>query len=397
MKKRYAFLSIISLPLAMQAAGNVSLADIASRLSGCGQYADSCTYQVYLPSLSDPVCYGLRLYSDSVGQSDSLAPCRYLIEWSLAAPDGVVDGFSAYTDGAHYRFRDKRLQEYHAQWDMAPFAPGGRTEAGVQNQVQFADLLPQYIGRKFAQMLSDSTYAYTVVPDTLVGGRKALVVRGRRVVNGYEAAEYDYVFDPVSYMPVSVELENNPGQLGEQSVSVRYGAFGGAPFAITHENVAERHPDAFGKYRESSFSLETLPGKPMPRVVAPTTTAERYLHEKGDPFAVPTVFVFLESSAGSPAEVVAEVRAAVDYLPMGVDVVWAFFDRKADDIEAVVPSVRPGEHLLMNVRGAASDCGVGADTPVLIFVGADGIVRDYVRGYNRGLKSIVIQKASLCK
>ena len=80
---------------------------------------------------------------------------------------------------------------------------------------------------------------------------------------------------------------------------------------------------------------------------------------------------------------------------MSVDVIWAFFDHRVDDIEAVVPSIRPGEHLLMNARGAASDCGVGADTPVLVFVGADGVVRDFVQGYNQDLKSIVIQKASL--
>ncbi len=63
----------------------------------------------------------------------------------------------------------------------------------------------------------------------------------------------------------------------------------------------------------------------MPRVVAPTTTGERYLHEKGEPFAVPAVFVFMESAVGSCGDVVRSVREAVDYhLPMSVDVIWAF-------------------------------------------------------------------------
>ncbi len=395
MKKRCALVFVATLPLAMQAAGLVSLGDIARRLSSYDSYADSCSYEVYLPSLSDPVCYGVRLYSASNQDGDTLAPCRYLIEWSLSAPDGVVEGFSAYADGAHYRFRDKRLQEYHTEWDSVPFAPGGRVRAGVQNQVQFAELLPQYMGRKFSDMVSDSTYVSKVTTDTVVGGRKSLVVSGRRRVNGYDAAEYVYVLDPDSFLPRLVELENNPGQLGEQSISVRYMCGSERPCDINAETLAARYPDAFGKYRESSFSLENLPGKPMPRVVAPTTTGERYLHEKGEPFAVPTVFVFMESAVGSCGDVVRAVREAVDYLPMGVDVIWAFFDHRVDDIEAVVPSIRPGEHLLMNARGAASDCGVGADTPVLVFVGADGVVRDFVQGYNQDLKSIVIQKASL--
>ena len=194
MKKRCALVFVATLPLAMQAAGLVSLGDIARRLSSYDSYADSCSYEVYLPSLSDPVCYGVRLYGASNQDGDTLAPCRYLIEWSLSAPDGVVEGFSAYADGAHYRFRDKRLQEYHAEWDSVPFAPGGRVRAGVQNQVQFAELLPQYMGRKFSDMVSDSTYVSTVTTDTVVGGRKSLVVSGRRRVNGYDAAEY--VYDP---------------------------------------------------------------------------------------------------------------------------------------------------------------------------------------------------------
>ena len=98
---------------------------------------------------------------------------------------------------------------------------------------------------------------------------------------------------------------------------------------------------------------------------------------------------------GSTPSLVEEVRSAADYLPFNVDIVWAFINHRADDIEAVMPSIRPGEHLLMNARGAATDCGVGADTPVLIFVGTDGIVKDFLRGYNQDFRSLVIQKASL--
>ena len=79
----------------------------------------------------------------------------------------------------------------------------------------------------------------------------------------------------------------------------------------------------------------------MPRVVAPTTTGERYLHEKGEPFAVPAVFVFMESAVGSCGDVVRSVREAVDYLSDECRRDMGFFDHRVDDIEAVVPSIRP--------------------------------------------------------
>ncbi len=58
--------------------------------------------------------------------------------------------------------------------------------------------------------------------------------------------------------------------------------------------------EAFEKYRESSFTLESLPGRMLPEIAAPTTTGERYMHVRGDGFAAPTVLVFLESSVEAP-------------------------------------------------------------------------------------------------
>ena len=377
-------------------AGAMELSDIAKALSAVGNYTDSCSYEVLLPSLPDPVAYSISLTASPADNADTLALCRYVIDWKLPAPSGISEGFSAYTSGAHYRYRDHKLQEYHAEWDINPFAPMGNVARGVQNLVQFADLLPAYLGHLFMEMSTDSTYQYKVAPDSLVSGERACVVEGIRRVHGYDAAEYTYILDPTSYLPRKIELENNPGQLGEQSITVRYaGNTSTAPATITEDMLAEHYPDAFGRYRSSSYALENLPGKPLPRLVAPTTTGARYLHEHGERLAAPTIFAFVDASVGSTADVVKEIRGATDYLPFQTDVVWVFLNHRADDIEAIVPQIRPGEHLLMNARGAATECGVGADTPVLVFVGSDGIVRDYLRGYNQDFRSIVIQKASL--
>ena len=134
------------------------ISDIAARLGAMDAYADSCTYEVLLASLSEPVTYTVGLESEpAVG--DTLSP----ISWSLPTPSGLVEGFSSYFDGSHFRFRDKRLQEYHAATDSEPFAPGGDVRRGVQRQVQFADLLPQFIAEHFAEMAADSTYIFSVV------------------------------------------------------------------------------------------------------------------------------------------------------------------------------------------------------------------------------------------
>ena len=82
--------------------------------------------------------------------------------------------------------------------------------------------------------------------------------------------------------------------------------------------------------------------------------------------------------------------------PRQVDVIWAFLDHRSDDIDEVMTAPQPGEHLLMHAGGAARDCGVGAVTPVLVFVNSDGTVSDFIRGYNQELETLVIQKANLC-
>lgn len=372
----------------------LSLEEVGKRMEAIECYSDSVRYEVYLPNLDEPVVYSVGLESLSA-PGDTLSPCRYFIGWQLPAPSGVSEGFIAYFDGTHYRLRDQRLQEYHQEWNPEVFAPGGDPVRGVQTQAQFVDLLPQSIGRHFVGMASDSTYVCRTTVKTY-DGRPCVVVDGVRRMSGYDAAEFTYYIDEKTYMPLAIEFENNPGQLGEQTVSVHYrgnGACNG--LAIDEESVMARRPDEFAKYRESTFSIQSLPGRDVPRIVSRTTTGERYEHERGSAFAAPTLLVFADATIGSSPSLVRDVRDAVDAMPMQVDVVWAFINHRADDVEAVVPSVRPGEHLLVGARGAARECGVGNVTPVLIFASPAGKVTDYIIGYNPDLVSLVIEKASI--
>lgn len=396
MKSVYLLLAAVA-SIATPSVAAVTLDDIAGKLARTGCYKAQARYEVLLASLSEPVTYTVDLES-TAAPADTLAPCNYIIEWTLPHAGGNSQGFSAYFDGDHYRFRNKSLQEYHVSESKEPFSPGGRTDRGVQRQAQFVSLLPQFMAEMFAQMAVDSSYVVTVVPDTVFDGTAATVVKGVRQTDGVDVSEYVYVLDPETFLPRSIDLENNPGQIGEQSISIHFNAPATPPECkVTYARLVDAWPDAFGKYRESAFGVESLPGRPMPRIVAPTTTGERYLHERGQGFAVPVIVAFLDTSTGSTPDVVGQVRGAVALLPFQVDVIWAFVNHRIDDVESIVPQVLPGEHLLINASGAARNCGVGNTLPVLVFAAADGNVTDILVGFNNNLASDVIQKATTAK
>ncbi len=384
--------------LVSQGSSTESAMALAERLRQCGTYADSCSYEVLLASLSEPVTYDIALESYPTAAGDTLSPADYLLSWHLLTPNGSSEGFSAYFDGSHFRFRDERLQEYHTADNAAPFAPGGDPSRGVQQQAQFAELLPQFIGTAIERMVADSTYIFDVTPDTIVRGRRSTVLKGVRRISGFDAAEYTYIFDAKSGLPVRIELENNPGQIGEQSIVVRYSGHPSKPAEpdINLDRLIARKAEAFENYRESSFSLETLPGRTLPMLSAPTASGDRYTHNRGEAFAHPTIIAFVDTQVGSTPDLIKDVRGALDILPMQVDVVWAFLNHRSEDVEAVIGQAGPSETVLLHASKAASLCGVGTATPVLIFVDTAGKVHDFVRGYNQDMQSVVIQYASLC-
>lgn len=394
---KYSVALLVAAAFTGLSANAATLTDIAAHINrSAAVYRATCSYEVLLPSLSDPVTYSVSLQANTHEATDTLAPCDYIIDWSADTPSGPVAGFSAYYGGNHYRYRDKRLQEYHAGADDPSLAPGGDPSRGVQSVVQFADLLPSFIADRFSRMASDTTYKYRVHPDTVISGVRSVAVDGVRRINGYDAAEFLYVLSPDTYLPRFTELENNPGQLGEQSILVKYAPVETPEAEIIDESLlARRYPTAFGEHRGSAYSLEKMPGRPLPRIVAPTADGDRYIHDRGQALSSPTIIVFIDATVGSTPAVIEAVRGAAETAPVNIDVLWAFLNHRADDIRSVLPSVRASEKALINARSAATECGIGADTPVLLFVNSDGKIYDFVRGFNQDLESIVIQKAGL--
>ena len=396
MKTFITFAAIMIACTAASSAKEITLNDIAAHLSQDSGYKSSLRYEVLLPTSEFPVVYNIRMASDPASVGDTLGVAEYLIEWSLEKDGNRSEGFSAYFPVHHYRYRDQRLQEYHAEWDIIPFSPGGRTTAGVQNQAQFCDLLPQFIGRTFKSMLTDSTYNYTVHPDTVISHEHVTAIDGVRSFRGIDALEFLYVLDKDSLRPIRSEFISNPGQISEQLITAAYddGKAGDIGVVRSEETLMTLYPEIFEKFRESTFRLENMPGRRLPAFSAPTTTGERYTREKGSKFAVPTVIAILDAEVGTAAETVRLLREGIDALPMHADLIMAYVNNKVETIENVSGRIRPGEHLLMNARGLARDCGVSS-TPVILICDRDATVKDLMIGFNNDISDFVIQKTAL--
>ncbi len=387
------FLAILSVyPLGLQAQG---IDDVISSLKSINHFDATVDYSV-LMSLQDDVDYTLHLKSWNA-PADTLAPCDYLIDWKVATPDGESTGFSAYYDGNVYNFRGDKLLEYHYDSNKSLFQARGMGAAslpGVQRRAQFSELLPQFIAEQLDEIKNNPDYRYIIHTDTVINGTNRTAIDGTMTMSGQVMKEFLYVFDKAG-MPVMVNMENNPGALAEQSITATYAY---SPDTAAHERINEDilrgiYPEIFDRYRESNFAIENLPGQRLPGFALPTTTGERYSRMLGDKFRCPTVIVMLDAKGAFSSPTVSAVRSAVDSLPFNSDIIWAFSGNNVDDIEAIVPQIRVGEHLLMSAKPLARDCGV-TSYPSIIVCRADGTVADIVLGYNNDLSSVVIQKVA---
>lgn len=380
----------ISMPMLAIAENPASPLSYIDHLNSLTDYCGRVSYSVLLPQAEDPVTYDISLQSTIV-PDDTLSPCRYLIEWTPGRED-QGKGFAAYLDGSHYRYRDNRLQEYHMSWDSIPFIMGN---GGVQCNAQFVDVLPQFLGRELSRLLTDSNFVYTFAPDTLYNGRKVAVIDGKLMYHGYVSKEATYILDPSTLMPLAIELENNPGAISEQSVSIRYDDNGIRPFAISSEDdLMALYPEVFEKYRESNFRIENLPGTQLPTFTAPMPGGERYAYHRGDPFKSPVVIALVDDCGANTAPTLQAIRDAAAQSPAQFDIIIAFVTNDTERASDIAGRCSPGETLLTGARTLARDCGAGI-FPTLIYVTRDGHVKDVNLGYNKDLTNIVIQTATL--
>lgn len=380
-------------------AANPTIGNIIARLDTISSYNGQAAFTVSMPQLSEDIVYDVGLTQLST-PSDRLGCQSYIIDWTMKnTPGNATSGFSAYFNGNHYRYSGERIQEYHMEWDSIPFRPeviGSRSE-GVHRSVQFFNMLPQAISSELTRMKSDSAYHVEFHPDTLISGRHMTAVDALLLQDGVTAMEAEYLFDPATLLPVRIHLENNPGSISEQTVIIDYLANSKAELqTIDEPTLIDRYPDEFALFRESNFSIENLPGRQLPGFALPTTTGERYSRRSSDNFRQPTIVALLDASVSFSADVVRQLREAIDRMPVNADLIMAFVDNNVDRIESIVTGIRPGEHLLMSARPLVRDCGA-ASLPTVLITGADGKVKNVIIGYNKDLTSDVIQKMAIIK
>lgn len=365
-------------PLGAKAQG---IADVVSRLrTASAAYDGTARFAATLPNAPTDVVYELEMATRPAAKDDTLGQWDYLISWEAEGPNGPTNGFTAYHDGSHYRFRDNRLQEYHAEWDEAPL------RLGVQHKAQFVNLLPPYVADEIERLDADTCTVLNWRGDRL---------RAVTTIQGCTAMEREYEFDPATGLPRRIVTESSPGTLAEQTIEVTYGPAREKIGSIDEQSLSARFPDAFGRYRECNFRVESLAGEPLPAIALPRADGSRYTRHRGDAMQAPTVVALIDPSTQFAEPMVQALRQAVDELPYNADLVLAMATTNADLAdEAAGHRTRPGESLLLNARALARDCGA-ASLPVVLLVSRDGTVQNVIPGFNNDLSAVVLQKMAL--
>lgn len=344
--------------------------------------------QIYIPQSADPITYSIDL-REACDSAEALENTAYLIDWTLPRPTGTSRGWAAYMPGHFYRYRDQRLQEYHQDATPEVFEPArnGMTRSrGVHREAQFADLLPSSIRAKMAAMGADTTYIVTTPRPGLT--------RYRRRIDGLDTEEGEYAFTATG-QPSHIDIVTSPGTISEQTITVTYHyADTAAPVALTEEGLIAMYPADFEQYRQSNFTIDRLPGQPLPQFTAPTPTGERYTHHRGEAMRAPTVIALLDPAVGSTADVIAQLRQAQGALPLDTDLILAFVTNNIDQIDALAGPCGQQERILLGARALARDTGAST-LPVVILADSQGNVADVITAYNPRLADIVIQKIAL--
>lgn len=397
MKRNYCLL-FIALMLAGTMSGRNSLDLIIEGLRNINGYAADARFVVMMPQQPNDVIYDLTLNSDA-RKDDPWAPCDYLISWTLEGATTQQNGFAAYFDGHHYRFRGSRLQEYHLGWDSIPFAPRGNAAEGVQCRAQFANLLPAFIAQELTALAATPGVKVMASADTIVSGEKAALVRTERYNDGMLVQRGYYRFDPTTFYPVKVETENNIGALSEQTVSVNYSSPGANAVKMTQwteEELMALYPTEFEKFRENNYRVENLPGVRLPQFSLECLDGSRYTRAGDDTFDRPVLLAVIDPSTGYNNELVSAVREAVTQLPADVDIFYAFLGNNKEQIAGIVGAEQHGERVLTSAHSLARHLGI-ADCPVVLLVGSDGKIADVILGFNNELATDVIQKMALVR
>lgn len=367
-RHRFAF-AATALCLAAAFTVRADVKALADRLSDIKNYTSQVRYEILQPDADEPVSYTITLTSAD-SPTDTLAPCKFLIEWALQRDGSDLQGFNCYVDGKIYRYRDRHLTHYAFETDSMIFLASG----GLQNKLQFTDLLPVYIAERLRSMASDSTYILTF-------NDSACTISGAQTAFGCEGMRFTYEFDPQSKLPVKSEFIFNPGEMTEQTVTARYtqsSLMRAAPF--DEKNLCEKYPELFDISNQQAGGNTAK----LKNTLFPTFTytrkrgSERLAHTRGqDDLQAPTLLVcFASGSTDRILNSVDTFRDALRKRNIRCNVIYIIDN---DDVcENIVPSAT--EYFILHPESVMERNGLTAAS-TLVWLDKSGKVMDVVENF----------------
>lgn len=366
---------IAALALASGSMHAKDMEELIDALADMPGYAATVTYAITLPQAEDDIVYTIDLRQPA-------DPDSYLIDWSVEAPSGIVEGFTAWFDGHFYNFRNRRLQEEH-------YEARGQGAKAPQNSAQFASLLPSRLAMQLREIAS-GPYTFTLSEN---GG--TLKIEAVRHSAGEPDAELLWTFDAATFRPLGFAADYNPGAITGQQVNAVY-SDAADPLIAAGDTLSEAalrrlYPDAFTRYRESMFAIENMRGEYLPAFSLPTAAGTgRLSRMTGDPLRQLTaVVLFNPENALSPG-LISAVRNAVMRLPVCADVIWACTLKDPEAATGIVGPARDGETTLTGASALAAECGAAA-LPVVLICDCNGRVSDLVIGMTGTLEADLVQ------
>lgn len=373
------FIALLTAGLATNFSSARGIDSIANALAAMPEYAAVVEYAVTLPQAEDDVVYTVTLRQPDASDS-------YLIDWNVMSPSGPVDGFTAWFDGNFYNFRNRRLQEQHADWDAE--APAG--SKAIQNSAQFASLLPSRIAMQLREVAAGG-YTYTIVERG-----DELRVEAVRQLAGEPDAELTWTFDATTLAPIEFYADYNPGAITGQQVKATYQPAENLGQTLSEEFLRSRYPEAFTRFRESQFAIENMRGEQLPAFSLPRIDGDRLSRQPNDGFDFPTVVVLLDPESPLASDLVNAVRSAISRLPFTVNVIWAANNKNPGVITELLDTLAPEETALTAAATLALSCGASA-LPVVMVCNTSGKISDLIVGMNNTLSTDVIQMLTKCE
>ena len=200
------------------------VSQIISRLNQIEHYRGEALFRVTLPMTDEEVEYKLSLQYQK-NPADTLYGYSYLIDLTSESNPAINGNFIYYDSGNYYNFSNHRLREYHAEEDATPFynKMNNKNELpGIHRSGLFIEEFPMEIASQLQKSLNNPENRIQTYSDTLINNRKCNALYIDEYINGETIRSSVYIFDSESGTPIFKEIENNPGHLGSQTVTVKY-------------------------------------------------------------------------------------------------------------------------------------------------------------------------------